>query len=63
MIVKENALFEEIALEVLRVEGALYPHMVQGEKKIIGSIKVISKPLIQKKKLSGRWYSFLNSCR
>ena len=53
MVVKENALFEETAPEVLRVEGAMYPQMVQGKKKIIGSIKVISNHLYKKKKKVG----------
>ena len=33
MVVKDNVLFEEIDPEVLRVEGAIYPQMVQKEKK------------------------------
>ena len=62
MVVKENALFEEIALEILRVEGAMYPQMVQGEKKLLVALRLFQNHLC-KKKLSGRWHNFLNSCR
>lgn len=59
MVVKENALFEETAPEVLRVEGATYPHMVQGEKKLLVALRLFQNHLYKKKKkLSGRWHNF-----
>ena len=48
MVVKENALFEEIALEILRVEGAMYPQMVQGEKKLLVALRLFQNHLCKK---------------
>ena len=50
MVVKENALFEETAPEVLRVEGATYPHMVQGKKKLLVALRLFQNHLYKKKK-------------
>lgn len=62
MVVKENALFEETAPEVLRVEGAMYPQMVQGKKKLLVALRLFQTTYTKKKK---KWemHNFLNSCR